>query len=90
MTSRMDMWHHLGGSWGPFEWLFAFVPLALMIAFWFLILLLVAKLVGSRRSHMSARSPALNVLEERYARGEITRDEFLERKAVLSEGAPTS
>jgi hypothetical protein len=30
-----------------------------------------------------SRGPAVRLLEERYARGEITREEFLERRAVL-------
>jgi len=30
-------------------------------------------------------SPALRTLEERYARGEVTREEFLERRQVLLE-----
>ena len=32
----------------------------------------------------SRRSTALDMLEERYARGEIGRDEFLEKKADIS------
>lgn len=31
----------------------------------------------------------MNVLRERFARGEIDRDEFEERRAVLQEGRPT-
>jgi putative membrane protein len=30
--------------------------------------------------HMSRRSSGLDVLEERYARGEINRDEYLQKK----------
>ena len=33
---------------------------------------------------MERRSSALDVLEERYARGEINRDEYLEKKRVIS------
>ena len=32
--------------------------------------------------------PALRLLEERYARGEISREEFLERRRVLLEAPP--
>jgi putative membrane protein len=40
-------------------------------------------LIGSPKSSPTSRSGALAILEERYARGEITRDEFLERRDVL-------
>jgi putative membrane protein len=35
---------------------------------------------GMRHHAMPSRSPGLDVLEERYARGEINRDEYLEKK----------
>lgn len=54
------------------------------------IIVLIALLVRNttRRPTMSAppgpeKPPALDVLEERYARGEITREEFAERRRVL-------
>jgi putative membrane protein len=33
-----------------------------------------------RSADIGRRSPGLDVLEERYARGEINRDEYLEKK----------
>jgi putative membrane protein len=35
--------------------------------------------------HRFGEPPALRLLEERYARGEISREEFLERRRVLLE-----
>ena len=46
---------------------------------------------GTRTPARDAGGPAVRLLEERYARGEITREEFLERWTVLgtrSPGAP--
>ena len=34
------------------------------------------------------RSPSLGILEERYARGEISREEFIERRQVLTGSGP--
>jgi putative membrane protein len=38
----------------------------------------------ARRSRASARDPALDVLRERYAKGDITREEFEERRRHLA------
>jgi putative membrane protein len=54
------------------------------IAFWFILIALIVLLVrGARPAARESGGPAVRLLEERYARGEITRDDFLERRAVL-------
>jgi uncharacterized membrane protein len=54
------------------------------IAFWILPIVLVVLLVrGTRTTRRDSGGAAVRVLEERYARGEITRGDFLERRAVL-------
>jgi putative membrane protein len=54
------------------------------ITLWLLLIALVVVLLGGARttSGDSGGGP-VRLLEERYARGEITREEFLERRAVL-------
>jgi putative membrane protein len=59
------------------------VELLVMLAFWTLIILLVVGLVRGRRGMGAPTSNALRVLKERYARGEIDHDEFMERRRVL-------
>jgi uncharacterized membrane protein len=54
------------------------------IAFWIILIALIVLLVGGTRpAARDSRAPGVHLLEERYARGEITREEFLERRAVL-------
>jgi len=61
--------------------------------FWLIFLVIAAALVGrilhpTGIMHPGARSPALDILEERYARGEIQRDEYLQKKKdILGRGA---
>ena len=38
---------------------------------------------GAHGMHGRGRSPGLDVLEERYAKGEIERDEYLQKKRDL-------
>jgi putative membrane protein len=58
-------------------------------AFWIVVIgLIVLSTRGTRGAGRDAAGPAVRVLEERYARGEITREEFLERRAVLGGTSP--
>jgi putative membrane protein len=59
------------------------------ITFWLVLIALVVLLVrGTRHPARDSRGAAVQVLEERYARGEITREDFLERRTVLGGGSP--
>ena len=78
------MGYGLGGGWG---WM-----MALNGAFWIVLLVGLFALVfrlgrspGGERP--TSRSAGLEALEERYARGEIQRDEFLQKKTdILASG----
>jgi len=84
------MWHYgygMGG-WAGFGW---FVPLLFLIVAVVIIVYLVRGADGGRggyRRHDDAPAPredsAMRILRERYARGEIDREEFDQRKRDLS------
>lgn len=76
---------HMGYGWGGM----IFAPL-MMIAFIAVAVAIVVLLVrwlgsGHTTGPGSAGKTAIDILEERYARGEIDKDEFLERRRVLRE-----
>ena len=56
-------------------------------AFWIAAIAVIVTLLrsGARRPNGVGGRSALQILEERYARGEIKRDEFLDRRAVLTD-----
>jgi uncharacterized membrane protein len=59
------------------------------LAFWILLAALIVLLVrGTRTPARDSAGGAVRVLEERYARGEITRGDFVERRAVLGGSTP--
>ena len=73
-----EMWWD--GGWG-IVWGLA------MAAFWIVVIaviVLMLRAVARRPNGVGGRS-ALKLLEERYARGEVTREEFLDRRAVLAD-----
>lgn len=80
---RDGMWH--GWSWGPM-----LLGGLMMILFWAAVITLVVLLVrwlaglGTTREQRPYKSSAVEILEERFARGEIGREEFEERRRVLS------
>lgn len=66
--------------------------LFMMVLFWggliALVVILVRWLDRDSRGHFGStppRSAALHLLEERFARGDIDKDEFMERKRLLSD-----
>lgn len=73
-------WYHDGAGWGG--WL---VMVVAMIAFWGLVVVAVVALfrgaVNGRES--STRPDALDILDQRFARGEIDEDEYQARGAAL-------
>jgi putative membrane protein len=75
-TSLILAWHDHHGGWGPGPWW----PLAWLL-FWGA--LVVGVLWWRRRP--SVRRDAETVLAERYARGDITDEEYRHRRDVLSE-----
>ena len=73
------MWGNgYGGSW------FGWVP---MVLFWILLVLVVAALAkwlfGGPAHDRQIEKTALDILKERYARGEIDKDEFDQKKHDL-------
>ena len=74
-------------NWG---WTHMLTGLFLMVLFWgglIALVFLAIRWLGSGRGPESAREPArraVDILEERFARGEIDKQEFLDRKAQLT------
>lgn len=81
-SGRDGYWHPMSG-WG--HMLFGGL---MMLAFWggiiVLVVLLVRWLSGADAGARATGSSALRILEERFARGEIDKEEFEERKRLLS------
>ncbi|PIY69152.1 hypothetical protein COY90_02150 [Candidatus Roizmanbacteria bacterium CG_4_10_14_0_8_um_filter_39_9] len=67
----------IGWNFIPFGWIF-------MMAFWGLIIWVIFSLVrGNRENGPKEKSP-LEILKERYAKGEVDRKEFEEIKKVIN------
>ncbi len=79
------MWYWNGGGAG---WL---LMALVMVAFWGAVIWGIVYLVRDRneprhRAHSDDDKPAIDLLEERFARGEIDNEEFWERRDALLRG----
>ncbi len=80
------------GDWSHVGWGWIGLGAVHMLLFWVLIILLIVALVrwlsnpGDERSSLPPKATALDILKERYARGEIERDEFEAKKRDLQRG----
>ena len=83
------MWGH--GSWGGGTWVNGWAHGPLMVLFTIIVLVLVvmaiSRLTGCHRHRCGRSNPgnsnALNILEERFAKGEIDKAEFEEGRTAL-------
>lgn len=85
-ADRPDYWHY-GWGWG--HMIFGSV---MMIVFWGGIILAIVLAIrwlgggsGQRAEPQPRTKAALDILHERFARGEIDKEEFEERKRLLSD-----
>ena len=83
------MWgygHDLGmmGGWGGGAFGMIIWPLVIVALIWFMRSPSYSGYSGAGRLQRPRRSSGLDILEERYARGEINREEFLQKKQEIS------
>ena len=85
-ADRPDYWHY-GWGWG--HMIFGSL---MMILFWggiIVVIVVAMRWLGSGSSHgttpATPRNKALDILQERFARGEIDKEEFEERRRLLSD-----
>lgn len=73
-------WYQDGTGWGG--WL---VMTVAMVAFWALVIFAVVALFRDATSsrHPASRQDPMDILDQRFARGEIDEDEYHARSAVL-------
>jgi putative membrane protein len=83
-------WHY-GWGWG-WGWGHMIFGSLMMVLFWggiIVAIVLAVRWIGSGSSHGATppvpRNKALDILQERFARGEIDKEEFEERKRLLSD-----
>ena len=89
-SGRYNNWHM--GRWMMGDWGMGWFGMIFMIIFWGLIIVGLVSLIRWLVQNMSSKGPsidrmgsskAIDILKDRYARGEINRDEFESMKKDL-------
>jgi putative membrane protein len=76
------MWWYNGP--GGMQWWEFGLGSLFMLAFWAVVIVLAIWAIRQFAPRQESKATALTILEERFAKGEIDRKEFDERKAALS------
>lgn len=78
------------GEYGPWGWGFGLLPMLMMVVFWAAVIVGIVVLIRwvwgqttRAPSSLPGAESALDILKKRYARGEINREEFEEKKRDL-------
>ncbi len=85
MANGADGGHHFGGGWGGYMMFGPIVMILFFAAIVVVAVLIVRWMIGDRGSRRDDRSSALDILEERFARGEIDKAEFEDRRRTLGD-----
>lgn len=82
----MWMWPYFGGGFGGLGGFWWIMPI-LMIVFWGFIIWGIVALVrrgGGWSSHQHSAESAMDILKRRYASGEITKEEFEDKRKAIT------
>ncbi len=75
-----DGWGHMNGWGGGWMWLWG----TLMMFSWVAIIVVAMSFTSRSRGNSTRQTPAKAILDERYARGDLTTEEYRERLDQLS------
>jgi putative membrane protein len=78
MMGNWNYGYGMGGSGIFFGWFF-------MIIFWVVVIWAIVAFIqwATKQGEGTVKHSAIHILEERYAKGEISKEEFEEKKSVL-------
>lgn len=77
-------WGMMGGNYSPLGWGVFGAGMIVMIIFWGLVLYALVRLVQWLSVGTSSHYSARRILDERFAKGEISAEEYAERKKTLA------
>jgi putative membrane protein len=77
-------WHMMPGSAWGFGWIFPFLMMVFMVLFCVFLMRLVMRRGHFGHFHGDETSSAVRLLNERFARGEIPKEEYEEKLATLA------